>query len=144
MLTGEYEHSIDPKKRLAIPAKLRGKLGDQLVVTRGLDQCLFVYPLKTWEEIAAKLGTLPVGQEKNRGFVRLLFSSASEVSLDSLGRILVPDSLKAYADLKKDVVIVGALNRLEIWDKEHWLTFRAAAEKEIGDVAEKLGELGIY
>jgi MraZ protein len=144
MLTGEYEHSIDPKKRLAIPAKLRGKLGDQLVVTRGLDQCLFVYPLKTWEEIAAKLGTLPVGQEKNRGFVRLLFSSASEVSLDSLGRILVPDNLKDYADLKKDVVIVGALNRLEIWDKERWATFRASAEKEIGNVAEKLGELGIY
>ncbi len=144
MLTGEYQYTIDPKKRLAIPAKLKGQMGEKVVIARGPDQCLFVYPYPVWEEIAKKLAGLPIGQEKTRGFVRLMFSSAEEVIPDAMGRILIPDPLKAYADLKREVVIAGVLNRLEIWDKEKWENFRAKAEKEIGTMAEKLGELGMY
>ncbi len=144
MLTGEYQYSIDVKKRLAIPAKLRGQMGERVVITRGPDQCLFVYPYPVWEEIAKKLSQLPIGQEKTRSFVRLMFSSAEEVMPDALGRVLIPDPLKTYADLKKEVVMVGVLNRLEVWDKEHWEAFRAGAEKEMLGMAEKLGELGMY
>ena len=144
MITGEYQYIIDPKKRLAIPAKLRGQMGERVVITRGPDQCLFVYPYAVWEEIAKKLAQLPIGKETTRGFVRLMFSGAEEVSQDALGRILIPDSLKTYADLKKEVVMVGVMNRLEVWDKERWDTFRAGAEKEMGNMAEKLGELGMY
>ncbi len=144
MLIGEYQHSIDTKKRMAIPSKLRDQLGQKMVVTRGLDGCLFVYPTNTWQEIAEKLGKAPVGAEMSRGFVRLLLSGATDAELDSLGRILIPDHLKTYAGLNKNVVIVGVYNRLEIWDKERWATYSSRAEREIGDMAEKLGELGLY
>lgn len=144
MLIGEYQHTIDTKKRLAIPAKLRAELGDSMVVTRGLDGCLFVYTKNVWQEIAEKLSKAPVGAEMSRGFVRLLLSGATDVELDSLGRILISDHLKTYAGLSKNVVIVGVYNRLEIWDKEKWATYSQRAEREIGDMAEKLGELGLY
>jgi MraZ protein len=144
MITGEYQYSLDTKKRLAIPAKLRGQMGERVVITRGPDQCLFVYPYPVWEEIAKKLAQLPIGQEKTRAFVRLMFSSAEEVTPDALGRILIPDPLKTYADLKREVTVVGVLNRLEIWDKDRWIHFRSSTEKEMVNMAEKLGELGMY
>lgn len=144
MLIGEYQHTIDTKKRLAIPAKMRAELGEKVVVTRGLDGCLFVYTAKMWEELAQKLGAAPVGSEMSRGFVRLLLSGANEVELDSLGRVLVPDTLKEYAGLAKNVVIVGVYNRLEIWDKDRWSSYSARAERDIGNMAEKMGELGLY
>ena len=119
MLIGEYKHIIDPKKRLSIPSKLRKEIGDRAVLTRGLDNCLFLFPMREWEQLAEKLGKLPFGQQDTRSFVRLLLSGASEVEMDQLGRVLVPDFLKEYAGLKKTVIVAGLFNRLEIWDEEH-------------------------
>lgn len=143
MLIGEYKHTIDPKKRLSIPVKLRKEIGVKAVLTRGLDNCLFLFPMKEWEQLADKLGKLPLGQQDTRGFVRLLLSGASEVELDQLGRILVPDYLKGYADLKKTVIIAGLFTRLEIWDDERWQAYKTNLEKNGDRIAEKLGELGV-
>jgi len=144
MFIGEYLHTIDTKRRLAIPAKTRKELGDSAVLTRGLDACLFLYPKTAWERLVEKLGQLPMGKSDSRGFMRLLLAGAQEVSLDGLGRILVPDYLKTYAELKKRVVITGVYDRLEIWDEERWKIYRANVEKNTDAIAEKLGELGVY
>jgi len=143
MLIGEYTHTIDDKKRLAIPSKLRKELGAKAVITRGLDNCLFVFPSKEWQKLAEKLSNLPIGQKDPRGFSRLMLAGASEADLDSLGRILIPDYLKKYARLKKNAVIVGVYNRLEIWDETRWNTFKNQSEKEVDNIAERLGELGV-
>lgn len=142
MLIGEYTHNIDAKKRFAIPSKFRRELGDKVVITRGLDSCLFLFPIDAWNILADKVSKLPLGQQDTRGFQRLLLSGASEVELDQLGRILVPDPLKDYADLKKKVVVAGVFNRLEIWDDEKWRTYKANLEKNTDRIAEKLGEIG--
>lgn len=144
MFIGEYSHTIDPKKRLALPSKFRGELGSKVVVTRGLDTCLFVYPMKVWEEIAAKLGSMPVGESGTRSFTRMMLAGAADVDLDSQGRILLPEYLKADGGLKKDVTIVGLYNRLEIWDTAKWNKYKALAEKNTGKIAEELGKLGVY
>ncbi len=143
MLIGEYKHTIDPKKRLSIPIKLRKEIGDGAILTRGLDSCLFLFPLKEWNQLADKLGKLPLGQQDTRGFVRLLLSGAVEVEFDQLGRVLVPDYLRDYADLKKSVVVAGLFNRLEIWDESKWQIYKANLEKNSDKIAEKLGELGV-
>jgi len=143
MLIGEYTHTIDDKKRLAIPSRLRKELGAKAVITRGLDNCLFVFPSKEWQKLVNKLGSLPIGQKDTRGFSRLMLAGASEADLDSLGRVLVPDYLKKYARLKKNVVIAGVYNRLEIWDETRWNTFKNQNEKEVDNIAERLGELGV-
>ncbi len=144
MFIGEYSHNIDPKRRLAMPSKFRGELGSRVVVTRGLDQSLFVYPMKVWEALAEKLGTMPVGEAATRSFVRLQLAGAADVELDSQGRVLIPDYLTEYAGLSKGTVIVGLFNRLEIWSEERWKTYKAEAEKNTGEVAEELGKLGVY
>lgn len=144
LFIGEYQHSIDPKKRLAVPSKFRVELKNKLVVTRGLDKCLFVYPLKVWEELAGKLGTLPVGEAATRSFIRLQLAGAVDVSVDKQGRILIPDYLKAYAGLGKDVVVAGVYNRLEIWDEKKWKEYKRNAEKNTDEIAEQLGKLGVY
>ena len=143
MLIGEYKHLIDAKKRLSIPVKLRKEIGDRAVLTRGLDNCLFLFTINEWEQLAEKLGKLPFGQQDTRSFVRLLLSGASEVELDQLGRILIPDFLKDYAVLKRSVVITGLFNRLEIWDEERWTNYKNNLEKNSDRIAEKLGELGV-
>ena len=143
MFIGEYSHTIDSKRRLAVPSKFRKDLGKGTVITRGLDNCLFVFPLKEWNSFSQKLSTLPLGQSDARGFIRLMLAGAMDVQLDGLGRILVPDYLKEYASLKKQVVITGVLNRLEIWDETLWKRYKGRSEKEIGDMAERLGELGV-
>lgn len=144
MFIGEYSHSIDPKRRLAMPSKFRGELGNRVVVTRGLDRSLFVYPMKVWEALAEKLGTMPVGEAATRSFVRLQLAGAADVELDSQGRVLIPDYLTEYAELTKGTVIVGLFNRLEIWSEEKWKSYKAEAEKNTGAVAEELGKLGVY
>ncbi|MCX6731710.1 MAG: division/cell wall cluster transcriptional repressor MraZ [Candidatus Parcubacteria bacterium] len=144
MLIGEYKHNLDPKKRLAIPAKFRKELGEKVVVARGLDQCLFVYPLPEWEKEAERLSSLPIGAADKRNFARLSFSGAIDVELDALGRILIPDYLKSFAGLKDKVVIVGVYKRLEIWDEENWKNYREKMEKQTDLLAEKLGEQGAY
>ncbi|MEK7151486.1 MAG: division/cell wall cluster transcriptional repressor MraZ [Patescibacteria group bacterium] len=143
MLIGEYKHTIDVKKRLSIPVKLRKEIGNKAVLTRGLDNCLFLFPIKEWEQLAEKLGKLPFGQQDTRSFVRLLLSGASEVEMDQLGRILIPDFLKNYASLKKTAIIAGLFNRLEVWDEDRWNDYKNNIEKNSDKIAEKLGELGV-
>jgi MraZ protein len=140
---GEHRHSIDPKKRLALPSRFRSELKNKVVVTRGLDKCLFVYPLKVWEEIAGKLGTLPVGESATRSFIRLQLSGAIDCEIDKQGRILIPDFLKEYAELDKDIVVAGVYNRLEIWDEKKWNEYKSKAEKNSEEIAEQLGKLGV-
>lgn len=144
MLIGEHTHTIDSKKRMAVPAKFRKELGKFVVVTRGLDNCLFVYPRKEWEILAEKLSKLPLGQSQTRNFVRLMLSGASETEIDSLGRILIPDYLKQYAGLGKNVIVAGLFNRLEIWDKNKWNKYKGKNEKNTDELAEKLGEIGAF
>jgi len=143
MLIGEYRHTIDTKKRLAVPSKLRRELGSKAVITRGLDNCLFIFPLSQWNKLVEKLSKLPLGQKDTRGFIRLMLAGAGEVKLDQLGRILIPDYLKQYAGLKKNIVIAGVYNRLEIWDEAKWNLFKQSTEKEVDNMAERLGELGV-
>ena len=143
MFIGEYTYSIDGKRRLALPPKFRQLLGKRAVITRGLDQCLFLYPTKEWKILAKKLSQLPLSQSDARGFVRLMLSGAMEVGFDKLGRILVPDYLKNYAVLKKKVIIAGLFNRVEIWDEKKWKEYQKKTEKEVGDIAERLKELDI-
>lgn len=144
MLIGEYRHRIDNKKRMAIPAKFRKEIGEKAVVTRGLDQCLFVYTMPEWEKVAEKLSELPTGSADTRNFVRLFLSGATDVELDSLGRILIPENLKAFANLKEKVAVVGVYKRLEIWNEENWEAYKDRIEKQTDMLAEKLGELGVY
>ncbi|HZZ99148.1 MAG TPA: division/cell wall cluster transcriptional repressor MraZ [Candidatus Paceibacterota bacterium] len=143
MLIGEYKHSIDPKKRLSIPSKFRKELGEGAVITRGLDNCLFVFPSAYWRQLAEKLGNMPLVQQDSRSFARLLLSGAMEVDFDSLGRIVVPEYLKNYAGLGKTAVVAGLYTRLEIWDEKRWEQYKANLEKNSDSIAEKLGELGI-
>jgi len=144
MLIGEYKHNLDPKKRLAIPARFRKEIGDKVVVTRGLDQCLFVYHLDEWQKEVEKLSSLLTGTADKRNFARLLLSGATDIELDALGRILIPDYLKIFAGLKEKVVIVGVYKRLEIWNEENWENYKSRVEKQTDSLAEKLGEQGAY
>ncbi len=144
MLIGEYKHNIDPKKRLAIPAKFRKEIGNKIVITRGLDQCLFIYPLIEWKKEAEKLSSLPIGIADKRNFARLFLSGASDVEIDSLGRILIPDYLKKFADLTEKVVIVGVYKRLEVWNEKNWEDYKQRIEKQTDILAENLGESGVY
>ena len=143
MFIGEYIHLIDNKKRLAIPARFRKELGEKTILTRGLDNCLFLYPEQEWKNLAQKLSQLSMGQVSARNFTRLILSGAIEVEFDNLGRILIPDYLKNYAGLKKKIVVAGVLNRLEIWDQENWERYKQEIEKNNEAIAEKLGELGM-
>jgi len=143
MFIGEYTYTIDDKKRLAIPSRFRQLLGKKAVITRGLDTCLFLYPEKDWQELAVKLSKLPLSQANARGFARIMLAGASDVGLDKLGRILIPDYLKKYSSLKRKVVIAGLYNRIEIWDAQKWEEYKQKMEAGIGDMAEKLGELGV-
>lgn len=143
MFLGQYSYIVDDKKRLAIPPKFRQVLGKKVVITRGLDNCLFVYSLKEWEKLAKKLSQLPLTQADARGFARIMLAGAMEVNLDKLGRILIPDYLKAYASLKKKAVVAGLYNRIEVWDQKRWDTYKDKTEKESGDMAERLKDLGI-
>ena len=144
MLIGEYTHSLDPKKRLSLPAKFRSELGKKVVITRGLDNCLFVYPLKEWQRISKKIAELPLGQADTRGFNRFFLSGAVEVDIDSVGRILVPDFLKDFAGLGTKVVLAGIHDRVEIWDENVWSEYKKRIEKQGDALAEKLGEIGVF
>lgn len=143
MFIGEYKHTIDSKKRLAIPAKFRKELGKSAVITRGIDHCLVIYPLKEWKIMSDKLGKLPSSQPEARSFARIMLAGAAAVEFDRLGRILIPEYLKNYGLLKKNVTVIGIYNRLEIWDADNWEVYKKKSEKEVGDFAAKLKELGI-
>jgi MraZ protein len=143
MLLGEYKHVLDSKGRIAIPAKFREKISGGAILTRGLDRCLFVFGVKEWETLVGRLVSLPLAQANSRAFVRLMLSGASDVGLDNQGRILIPDYLRNYARLKKQVVVTGLYNRIEIWDAEEWSKYKSKTESASDEIAEKLSELGI-
>lgn len=143
MLLGEYQHNLDNKGRVAIPTKFKEKLVPGAIITRGLDNCLFVFASKEWDVLAQKLVALPLAQANSRAFVRLMLAGAVDVALDSQGRILIPDYLRQYADLKKSVTIAGLYNRVEIWDSARWHEYKKKTESASEEIAEKLGELGI-
>ncbi|MGM0439347.1 MAG: division/cell wall cluster transcriptional repressor MraZ [Patescibacteria group bacterium] len=143
MFIGEFNYKIDAKKRLAVPAKFRDDLDGKVVVTRGLDGCLFLYTMEEWEKLAEKISSLPLSQSDARSFARVMLAGAMELEIDNSGRILLPDYLKEYADLEKEVIIAGVYNRMEIWDKDKWEDYKNEAESEVGDVAEGLKELGV-
>ena len=135
MFIGEYEHSIDEKGRLAIPIKFRPDLKKGAVVTRGLDNCLFLFTLKEWQKLAQKLANLPFSQANTRAFSRLMLAGAMDVALDGQGRIILPDYLRRFAGLKKNVVVAGLYGRLEIWDSEAWQKYKAGTEADSQTIA---------
>lgn len=143
MFIGEFKHNIDEKGRLAVPIKFRGDLAKGAVVTRGLDNCLFVYTLEEWEKLANKLSNLPISQAKARAFARLMLAGAMDVVPDKQGRINLPEYLRQYAGLKKEVIVAGLYNRLEIWDSATWDDYSKDTEQSSTDISEKLAELGV-
>ncbi|WP_342556400.1 division/cell wall cluster transcriptional repressor MraZ [Paenibacillus sp. FSL R7-0652] len=138
MFMGEFQHSIDDKGRVIIPAKFRESLGPSFVVTRGLDQCLFVYPMEEWGIMEQKLKALPLMKSDARAFTRFFFSGATECELDKQGRVNLPGSLREYAKMDKDCVVLGVSNRVEIWSKDIWESYFNQSEEAFNDIAEKL------
>lgn len=143
MFMGEYLHTIDSKGRLIVPSKFRESLGDKFIATKGLDHCLFIYPLEEWQNFEKKLKQLPISQPNARAFVRFFFSGAAECELDKQGRILLPANLREYACLEKDVIVVGVMSRIEIWDYASWKEYSSEAEGNYEQAAESLVDLGI-
>ena len=137
MFMGEYNHTVDPKGRLIIPAKFREQLGDEFVVTKGLDGCLFVYTLEEWHNIEEKFRNISMTSKDARKFSRFFFAGAASCELDKQGRILLPPVLREYANLTKDVVLVGVLSRVEIWDKDRWQE-NTYDEDEMDEIAEAM------
>lgn len=143
MFIGEYHHTLDEKGRMSVPAKFRADLAQGAVVTRGLDRSLFLYPKDEWQKLAEKLAALPFGQSDTRAFARLMLAGAMEVEVDKSGRVLLPEYLRSYAGLSKDVVVAGLYNRLEIWDEAVWKDYAAKTEDQGNEIAERLGSIGV-
>jgi len=143
MFIGEYNHNLDDKGRIAIPAKFRAILKKGAVVTKGLDGCLFLYAKEQFETIAQKFAALPISQTNARAFSRHMLAGAMAVDFDNQGRITLPDYLRKFSGLKKGVIIAGLYNHLEIWDEEAWNNYKQAAEQNSNSIAETLGDLGI-
>ncbi|MGI5838435.1 MAG: division/cell wall cluster transcriptional repressor MraZ [bacterium] len=143
MFMGEYRHAIDNKNRLIIPAKFREDLGDKFVMTKGLDNCLFLYPQAEWLNLEQKLKSLPFTKADARAFVRFFFSGATECELDKQGRVLIPNNLKDFGRIVKDVVVIGVSGRVEIWSSEEWDNYSRKAENAYAEIAEKMVDLGI-
>lgn len=142
MLIGEYTHTIDEKNRVSLPAKFRKEVGKKVVITHGLDNCIFLYSIKEWTHVAEKLGGLGIGQSDTRGFNRFMLAGAVEVDVDSIGRILIPDFLKKFADVKEKIVFAGVHSRVELWNSDRWTVYKGRIEKQADKLAEKLGEIG--
>ena len=141
MFIGEYTHTIDEKGRLAIPVKFRKDLIKGAVITRGLDNCLFLYPIEEWKVLAEKLSKLPIGQANTRAFARLMLAGAMDATLDKQGRVIIPDYLRKFGKISKKIVLAGLYNRIEVWGENEWEKFKGSAEKSSNDIAEKLGEI---
>lgn len=142
MLIGEFTHSFDEKNRISLPAKFRGEIGKKIVVTRGLDACLFLYSAKSWAKLSEKLADLPMGRPDSRGFSRFLFGGAADVDVDTAGRILIPDFLREFAKIEKTAVFVGVQERVEVWNETVWKAYKARMESQGDALAEKLGDIG--
>lgn len=143
MFIGEYHHALDDKGRIAIPKKYRTDFRKGAVVTRGIDQCLFLFPQKAWEQLAAKLAALPLSQANPRAFSRLMLAGAMDTELDGQGRIILPEYLREYGKLQKQVVVAGLYSRLELWDESAWDQYKRQAESTSVDIAEQMRELGV-
>lgn len=138
---GEYQHTLDDKGRVIVPVKFREGLGESFVMTRGLDQCLFVYPQSEWEILEQKLKSLPMTRADARSFVRFFLSGATECALDKQGRIIIPTILRDYATLDRELVVLGVSNRVEIWSCERWRQYSDSAAESFADIAESLVDL---
>lgn len=144
MLIGEYTHTIDEKNRVSLPSKFRSLMGKKIIITPGLDQCLFAFTVSEWQRIAEKLSeNSSMLSSDMRSFTRYMFGGASEAEIDNIGRILVPDFLRERANLKSKVVLIGVQNRVEIWNEKAWTGYKRQVEKEANGLAEKLSGLGI-
>jgi len=143
MFIGEYQHTLDSKGRVTIPSKFREELGEVFVITKGLDNCLFVYPMEEWKNLEDKLKQLPLTSRDARAFVRFFFAGASESTLDKQGRVLIPSNLRQHSRIDKEAVIIGVSTRLEIWSKEIWESYINDDNLSYENIAEKMAELGI-
>jgi len=143
MLLGEYNHNIDEKGRVSVPAKFRDDLGASFIVTKGLDNCLFIYSKTEWNTFETKLKDLPLTNPNARNFIRFFFSGATECELDKQGRINIPQNLREYAGLNKDLSIIGVSTRVEIWDREKWNTYTSSDNMDLNEIAIQMSNLGI-
>jgi len=143
MFMGEFKHSLDTKGRVIIPAKFRKGLGENFIATRGLDNCIFVYPMNEWKLLEEKIRQLPLTKSDARAFSRFFLSGATECELDKQGRISLPTNLRNYADLNKQIVIIGLGSRIELWADENWNEYMDSAEESSEDIAATMEELGI-
>lgn len=142
MFIGEYNHGVDSKNRIIIPSKFREELGESFILTKGLDNCLYIYPMEEWKILEEKLRKLPLTNKDARAFVRFFFSGANEISIDKQGRALIPQNLMKYANINKEIVSIGVATRIEIWSKEKWEEYNDA-NIDYEQIAEKMSELGI-
>mgnify|MGYP001360986710 FL=1 len=143
MFMGEYKHNVDTKGRMIVPAKFREELGETFVVTRGLDKCLFAYPMNEWKVIEEKLKQLPLTKKDARAFTRFFFSGAVECEVDKQGRINIPANLRTYAELEKECVVIGVSERVEIWANEKWEDYVEESEESFSEIAENLLDVDI-
>jgi MraZ protein len=143
MLIGRFTHKVDDKGRLSLPAKFRKELGETVVITHGLDQCLFVYTADEWQKFASQIGSLSMGQADTRAFSRFLLSGAIETEVDKSGRVLIPNFLREYAGLDDQVVVAGVHSRLELWNEARWEAYAKELSTKADVLAEKLGEIGM-
>lgn len=143
MLMGEFHHNIDEKRRIIMPSKLREELGNTIIITRGLEECLFIYSKEEWSQIVTKLKTLPFTKKDARSFTRVFLSGATETEFDKQGRIKLPLPLTEYATLLKECVIIGVNDRVEIWSKDNWNAFMNKSKEELSDLADHLFETNI-
>lgn len=142
MFIGEYQHALDVKNRMIVPSKFRDELGKTFVITKGLDGCLYAYPMNEWKILEEKLKSLPLTSKNARAFVRFFFSGANEIEIDKQGRALIPQNLLEYASMKKEIVSIGVSTRIEIWSKEKWDEYNAS-DINFDEIAETMIELGI-
>lgn len=143
MFYGEYQHTVDPKGRVIIPSKFRDELGEKFIVTKGLDNCLFAYSPDEWKSLESKLKALPFTDKDVRAFVRFFFAGAAECEVDKQGRILIPQNLREYAALEKDIYVIGVSARVEFWDKSRWESYSSDDNVSGDAIAEKMALLGI-
>ena len=144
MLIGEYTHNFDDKNRVSVPSKFRKEIGKKIVVTRGLDNCLFMYTLKEWQKISEKLGEMSMLASDTRGFNRFMLAGASEIDVDANGRILIPEYLRDFAKIEEKVVFAGVHNRVELWNENAWNEYKDKVVKQADALAEKLGQVGAF
>ncbi len=143
MFIGEYQHSIDAKGRIIVPSKFREELGYKFILTKGLDNCLFIYSMEEWTKFQERLSTLPMASKEARTFVRYFFSGAVECEIDKQGRLTIPQNLREHAKIDKEVVTIGVMSRVEVWSKQQWEEYNGDANLGYDEIAEKMAELGI-